>query len=663
MVPTALTMTIRNDKFLQFDSGPGDHRLIIFSSPEQLKILEETEEILIDGTFKVTPVIFTQLYTIHGVYRNCVFPLVFALLSDKQQQTYQRLINELRRLCPSWNPKSVMVDFEKGAINAFQGTFTTLSISGCFFHLQKSIQRKLQDLGLKTNYENDSKFAYDVNKIAALAFLLPSDVNQGFDDLYGSLPSILEPVLDYFEDTYIGRRRPNGRATPRYPVNLWNMHQRTINNSMRTNNQAEAWHRRLNSVIQCEHPSLWIFIQSLQKEENYIRCQLVKVNAGQSTLQTKKYLDYSKRLKNLLISPHPTLLRQIEGINFMSSNITDKKIQFDEDYKLSSEQILIENEMIFKSLDEMNRKLVDFDVRLINLEEEQKHKSSTSSQKDSSDHHSKGTGNSSTLLKRTIPKEEQHSTCFLCPWQKKVCSLYFDDLYDFDKKEINTNIGADSDRLTCKCRHLIRIHQHHPNSPKKPLPSFANPPWGQFLYEELIPPTIQDWIWSMPFRDHWRDFKTLHNDEIPIDTTSNETAKLFDATLTRYVGYFYNYLTTPDGLVISIGSVSNIIKRKAEYIENYEHNENSAKNRNFRDELSQQLDQKFYEWFAIQRSKNISIPGPLIQAKVREIRQQLGGANPDEFKVSNGWLEKFRTRHNIQYRTICGDSAAVDIHM
>ncbi|CAM4838718.1 unnamed protein product, partial [Rotaria magnacalcarata] len=457
-----------------------------------------------------------------------------------------------------------------------------------------------------------------------------SDVNQGFDDLYGCLPSILEPVLDYFEDTYIGRRRPNGRATPRYPVNLWNMHQRTINNSMRTNNQAEAWHRRLNSVIQCEHPSLWIFIQSLQKEENYIRCQLVKVNAGQSTLQTKKYLDYSKRLKNLLISPHPTLLRQIEGINFMSSNITDKKIQFDEDYKLSSEQILIENEMIFKSLDEMNRKLVDFDVRLINLEEEQKHKSSTSSQKDSSDHHSKGTGNSSTLLKRTIPKEEQHSTCFLCPWQKKVCSLYFDDLYDFDKKEINTNIGADSDRLTCKCRHLIRIHQHHPNSPKKPLPSFANPPWGQFLYEELIPPTIQDWIWLQLIREN-----------------ENNTS----------------YRTLADYYKISIGSVSNIIKRKAEYIENYEHNENSAKNRNFRDELSQQLDQKFYEWFAIQRSKNISIPGPLIQAKVREIRQQLGGANPDEFKVSNGWLEKFRTRHNIQYRTICGDSAAVDIHM
>ncbi|CAF4381539.1 unnamed protein product [Rotaria socialis] len=179
-------MKIRNDTFLQFDSEPRDHRLIIFSSPEQLKILKETEEILIDGTFKVTPVIFTQLYTIPGVYQN--------------------------------------------------------------------------------------------------SFLQPADVNQGFSDLYGSLTFILEPVIDYFEDTYIGKRRPNGCATPRYPVDLWNMHKRTIKNSMRTNNQVEAWHRRLNSVIQCEHPSLWIFIQSLQKEENYIRCQLVKVNAALAEL-------------------------------------------------------------------------------------------------------------------------------------------------------------------------------------------------------------------------------------------------------------------------------------------------------------------------------------------------------------------------------------------
>ncbi|CAF4683431.1 unnamed protein product, partial [Rotaria socialis] len=111
---------------------------------------------------------------------------------------------------------------------------------------------------------------------------------------------------------------------------------------------------------------------------------------------------------------------------------------------------------------------------------------------------------------------------------------------------------------------------------------------------------------------------------------------------------------------ISIGSVSNIVKRKVEYIENYEQNENSNKKRNLRDEFSQQLDQKVYEWFVQQRSKNIPISGPLLQEQARQIRQQLGGSNAGDFKASNGWLEKFRKRHGIQYRTINGESASVD---
>ena len=72
---------------------------------------------------------------------------MFALLSDKQQQTYEKLINQLRRLCPLWSPKALMVDFEKAAINAFEKAFNTatnqLVVSGCFFHLQKSILRKV----------------------------------------------------------------------------------------------------------------------------------------------------------------------------------------------------------------------------------------------------------------------------------------------------------------------------------------------------------------------------------------------------------------------------------------------------------------------------------------------------------------------------------------
>ncbi|CAF1583388.1 unnamed protein product [Didymodactylos carnosus] len=73
-------------------------------------------------------------------------------------------------------------------------------MSGCFFHLQNNIQRKVQELGFKTNYEQ--VFAHNISKIAALAFLQPVDVSQGFDDLHNSSAPMLHPLLDYFEDTY-----------------------------------------------------------------------------------------------------------------------------------------------------------------------------------------------------------------------------------------------------------------------------------------------------------------------------------------------------------------------------------------------------------------------------------------------------------------------------
>lgn len=52
-IPMSLTVTSRDEKFLQFDSGPGDHRILIFASEEQLDIFSASEHILIDGTFKV----------------------------------------------------------------------------------------------------------------------------------------------------------------------------------------------------------------------------------------------------------------------------------------------------------------------------------------------------------------------------------------------------------------------------------------------------------------------------------------------------------------------------------------------------------------------------------------------------------------------------------
>ena len=95
---------------------------------------------------------------------------------------------------------------------------------------------------------------------------------------------------------------------------------------------------------------------------------------------------------------------------------------------------------------------------------------------------------------------------------------------------------------------------------------------------------------------------------------------------------------------ISLGSVSNVLKRKAEYLSDYETNQNQSVKRKIMGMYAQKLDEEVNEWFVQQRSENIPIYGPILQQKAREISELLGD-NLGSFKGSNGWLERFRTRH------------------
>ena len=58
----------------------GDDRIVIFASNEQLGILQSAHHFIFDGTFKVVPEIFYQLYIIHAVYSDHINPVSYALL-------------------------------------------------------------------------------------------------------------------------------------------------------------------------------------------------------------------------------------------------------------------------------------------------------------------------------------------------------------------------------------------------------------------------------------------------------------------------------------------------------------------------------------------------------------------------------------------------------
>nr|XP_006817586.1 PREDICTED: tigger transposable element-derived protein 4-like [Saccoglossus kowalevskii] len=53
---------------------------------------------------------------------------------------------------------------------------------------------------------------------------------------------------------------------------------------------------------------------------------------------------------------------------------------------------------------------------------------------------------------------------------------------------------------------------------------------------------------------------------------------------------------------------------------------------------------------------NVPISGPILQAKVEDLGQKM---NHVEFKASNGWLERFKSRHGITFKSMCGEAASV----
>ena len=144
-----------------------------------------------------------------------------------------------------------MVDFERSAINAFQNR--NIEVQGCFYHLFANIWKHTQHLGLFQRYNQEEEFALHVIRmLPALAFLPAGDVIEGFEELVDTIRvlynDVADDLLQYFEDTYIGRYRRNApRRPPLFAINLWNMFNRT-------DSSLEGWHRSFQGHVSACHP-------------------------------------------------------------------------------------------------------------------------------------------------------------------------------------------------------------------------------------------------------------------------------------------------------------------------------------------------------------------------------------------------------------------------
>jgi hypothetical protein len=107
---------------------------------------------------------------------------------------------------------------------------------------------------------------------------------------------------------------------------------------------------------------------------------------------------------------------------------------------------------------------------------------------------------------------------------------------------------------------------------------------------------------------------------------------------------------------ISLGTVSNILKRKSEILQTWQDSDNSDSKRTAIKGHFKDVNENVWLWFKEARSRNVQISGQIIQEKARIIASLLG---VNEFKALNGWLEAFSKRHQILFRSICKEEISV----
>ena len=69
------------------------------------------------------------------------------------------------------------------------------------------------------------------------------------------------------------------------------------------------------------------------------------------------------------------------------------------------------------------------------------------------------------------------------------------------------------------------------------------------------------------------------------------------------------------------------------------------------------MDAALFQWFTAARAQSVPLSGEILKAKAEELNSGMGH---DQWSCSSGWLSRWKVRHNIRYRRVCGENAAVD---
>ncbi len=186
-----------------------NNRIAIFYTQENLKKLCMSKVWFVDATFKVVPQGFEQLLIIQTIIEDKKYPLLYALMKRKNEESYNKIFLIIKENIKIINVEWIIVDFEMALCNSCAKNFENAKIRGCWFHFNQIFFRKLIELGCKVLFRQSSLFRTHCHLIAGLAFV-PSNMIQDeyenlkfyFDHLSTVNPNIIN-IMNWFKNNFI----------------------------------------------------------------------------------------------------------------------------------------------------------------------------------------------------------------------------------------------------------------------------------------------------------------------------------------------------------------------------------------------------------------------------------------------------------------------------
>ena len=196
-------------------------------------------------------------------------PVFYVLMTGKTESLYWHALDWIyvaskRKL----DPFSVTCDFEKALHNAVRGQFPNSILNGCLFHWKQAIRRKMIE------YKIDSeqiKLAMTQSVLDILT-VIPRDeiMTKGIDYVRDILDAACKSQKDTRKwDSFFDKYFKKYWCSSDEFIKTWNIcdsDEKYKELQNRTNNALERYNRTMNEKFPCPHPSLKLFVVTLEEE-------------------------------------------------------------------------------------------------------------------------------------------------------------------------------------------------------------------------------------------------------------------------------------------------------------------------------------------------------------------------------------------------------------